>query len=488
MARAAAVLGLGCAVLVMRPAPAPADGPFVEGSGDAVANVGRVVARASGLPFAVTYGGSLGHYQGTTARGEAAALDLGVLGVLLTTPVGCGRAPLSPDQLPKRTVADSHAGAASASKDAAGGGPVAAGREEAAARPGARGEAAYSSAALGVGELFGAGEAKSSGVAELVEGKERRATAAVRIGNVDLAGGLVSLRGLRWSAEQRTGPGGVVVGADGTFGLDTIVVGGIALPTDTPLKLAAALGAANQAIGPFGLRLEPPQVTTSTGDREVWVTPLKLVLGDGTVARPLLGPLMSSTQPTREALLAAMKGFGNGDGCNLGQAGGFAFTFADIVAAAMEGAGGIDLEFGGVLATTEGVDYGDPFGLIPPGLPTVAPVAAPAVRPRPPAPKLPADEGPELWPPPDSGAATVAGPPPPAGPVQSAAPVAATPAAPVASVAVTRRCESTSQGRVSGCSRGVPLPASAAALGFAGLLFGGDWWRTRRRTTKGVPA
>ncbi|MDQ1568800.1 MAG: hypothetical protein QOF96_3680, partial [Actinomycetota bacterium] len=76
MARAAAVLSLGGAVLVFGSAPAPADSPasspagspadapggsFVAGSGDAVANVGRVVARASGLPLATTFGGALAH-------------------------------------------------------------------------------------------------------------------------------------------------------------------------------------------------------------------------------------------------------------------------------------------------------------------------------------------------------------------------------------------------------------------------------------------
>ncbi len=447
------------------------------GSGDAVANVGRVVARASGLPLATTYGGALAHYQGTTARGEAAALDLGVLGVLLTTPMGCGRAPLSPDQLPKRTVADSHAGAASASKDVAGAGPLGAGREEASARPGAKAEAVYTSAALGLGELMASGEGRSSGAAELVDGKERRATASVRFGTVDIAGGLVSLRGVRWAAEQRTGPGGLVLGSGGTFGIDTVVVAGLPLPTDTPLKLAAAFGAANQVIAPFGVRLEPPQVTKTPGDREVRVTPLKLVLGDGTAARPLLGPLMSGAQPARAALLEAMKGFGSG-GCDLGTAGGLAFTFVDVVAAAMEGAGGIDLELGGVLATTEGVDYGDPFGLIPPGLPTVAPVVAPAVRARPAVPAVTSEERPEPLPALDSGRVAVAAPALPAG---VAAPGAPRTGAPVAVLPATRRCESTNRGRVSGCSRGAPTAAGLGALGFALTLFGGDWWRTRRR-------
>ena len=483
----AVVASLGCALLVLRPASAPAGGTFVAGSGDAVADVGRVVARASGLPFAVTYGGALAHYQGTTARGEAAALDLGVLGVLLTSPMGCGRAPLSPDQLPKRTVADSRAGAASASRDEAGGGPVGAGREEAAARPGAKGEAAYSSAALALGQMLAAGEAKSAGVTELVDGKERRASAAVRFGNVDLAGGLVALRGLRWSAEQRTGPGGAVVAAGGTFGLDTMVVGGVALPTDTPLRLAAAFGAADRVLAPLGLRIEPPQVTKSSGEREVRVTALKVVVGDGTVARPLLGPLMTGAQPVREALLAAMKGLGKGDDCNLGQAGGLGFTFVDVVAAAMEGAGGVDFELGGVLATTEGIDYGDPFGLIPPGLPTVAPVAAPAVRPRPSAPKTADDGSVETATSTGPGPLAVAAPAAP-GTVPTAAAPAATAPAPVAVVPATRRCESTSVGRSSGCSHGLPRPASAAALGLAVALFGTDWWRTRRRPARGASA
>ncbi|MEW6472258.1 MAG: hypothetical protein AB1679_08305 [Actinomycetota bacterium] len=477
------MLGLGCAVLLgAAAAPAPAQTAFVNGSGDAVANLGRVVARASGLPLATTFGGARAHYQGISARGEAAALDLGVLGVLLTTPMGCGRALLTPDQLPKRTVADSNAGEVSASKDVAGGGPVGVGREAASARPGARGEGSFTSAALEVGELLASGEGRSSSAAELVVGQERRASASVSLSNVDIAGGLVSLRGLRWATEQRTGAGGVVLGAGGTFGVDTVVVAGVPLPTATPLELAAAFGAANKVIAPFGLRLEPPQVTKSTGDREVRVTPLKLVLGDGTAAKPLLGPLMSGLQPAREVLLKAMKGFGS-DGCNAGGAGGLAFTFVDVVAAAMQGSGGIDLEIGGVLATTEGIDYGDPLGLIAPGLPTLPVVPAPIVRPRPTAPSVTVEEPVGAWP---GGVGPGAAPAPVApstSPGEAAAPAGPAPAPEsVAVVPATRRCESTSRGRVSGCSRGAPLPASAAALAAALLLFGGDWWRSRRRS------
>lgn len=482
LARAAALVGLGCTVLVAASPPAPAGGPFVQGSADAVATVGRLVARASGLPLAVTFGSALGHYQGITARGESATLDLGVLGLLLTTSAGgCGgggRSPFPPDQLPQRTVADSRSGEVSASRDVAGGGPVGFGRQEASARPGALGQAAYTSTALGLGALLASGEGRSSGAAELVDGQERRAQAEVRFVNVDIAGGRVSLRGLRWTAEQRTGPGGLVRGAEGTFGVDTVTVAGIPLPTATPLQLAAAFGAANEVIAPYGLRLEPPRVTKSTGDREVRVTPLKLALGGATAAQPLLGPLMSETQPAREALLDAMRGFGYGD-CNLGAAGGLSFTFVDVVAAALGGNGGIDLELGGVLATTEGIDYGDPLGVIEPGLPTLPPLVAPPDRSRPAVPDVTTEESEEAWPGSDSGVAAVAAPAAPT--PEAAAPAAPPVAGPVAVVPVTRRCESTSRGRASGCSRGAPLPASAAALGAAVLFFGADWWRTRRR-------
>lgn len=481
------MLSVGCAVLLgASAAPAPALEPaFVNGSGDAAANLGRIVARASGLPLATTYGGARAHYQGTSARGEAAAADLGVLGLLLTTPMGCGRAPLTPDQLPKRTVADSSGGEASASKDVAGRGPVGAGRESAMARPGAKGEGSFTSAALELGKLLASGEGSSSSAAELVPGQERRATAAVRFGHLDIAGGLVSLRGLRWATEQRTGAGASVQSATGTFGVDTIVVAGVPLPTATPVELAAAFGVANQAIAPFGLRLEPPQVTKTTGDREVRVTPLKLVLGDGTAAKPLLGPLMSGLQPAREALLEAMKGFGRGKGCNLGGAGGVAFTFVDVFAAAMQGSGGIDLELGGVQATTEGIDYGDPFGVIAPGLPTLPLAPAPVVHSRRAAPGDTIDEALEVPAGPDGAPVGPVPAAPPTSPGEAAAPPGP-PAAPgpVAELAATRRCESTSRGRPSGCSRGAPLPAAAGALGAGLALLGGDWWRSRRRSTR----
>ena len=62
------------------------------------------------------------------------------------------------------------------------------------------------------------------------------------------------------------------------------------------------------------------------------------------------------------------------------------------MAAALGGNGGIDLELGGVLATTEGIDYGDPFGVIPPGLPTVPPLVVPSVRPLPAVPSVTIEE------------------------------------------------------------------------------------------------
>ena len=479
LTRFAAMLSLVASVVLLGSGRAPAGTTFVAGSGDATANLARVVARAAGLPLATTYGGARAHYQGESARAESATLDLGVLGVMLASPMACGRALLTPDQLPKRTVAHSGGGEASATKDVAGTGPVGAGREEASARPAARSEAAYTSAALALGELLASAEGRSSGATELVDGVERRARAEVRFGHLDLAGGLVQLRGLRWHAEHRTGAEGAVLGAAASFGLEGVTVAGIPLTTATPLALASALAAANEAIGPFGLRLEPPQVSEDRDDREARIGPLKLVIGDATAGQPLVGPVMEALLPAREALLELLAGGGE-DECNPGTAGGFALTFADVVAAALVGSGGIDLELGGAMATTEGIDYGDPLGLVAPGIPTAP--ASPPPAPRPARSLAPVAAAEPLAVPPVE----------PTGPAPAVAAVAAPdrPAAspPVAAVPASRRCESTSRGGAPGCSRGAPLAASAGALALAMALFGADWFRSRGRGPAAVPA
>jgi len=265
-----------------------------------------------------------------------------------------------------------------------------------------------------------------------------------------------------------------VLGADASFGLEGITVAGLPLTTATPLALAGALAAANQAIGPFGLRLEPPQVSEDRDDREARIGPLKLVIGDATASQPLVGPVMEAVLPAREALLELLAGGGD-DECNPGTAGGFALTFADVVAAALGGSGGIDLELGGAMATTEGIDYGDPFGLVAPGLPTVLPASPP------PAPRPARSAAPVAVPEPEPLVPSVAfTAPAPTGAV-IAAPDLPLASPPVAVVPGSRRCESTSRGGAPGCSQGAPLAASAGALALAMALFGADWFRSRSR-------
>ena len=230
---------------------------------------------------------------------------------MLTTPMGCGRSRSPPTSSRSGRWPTPRPAEASASKDMAGNGPVGAGREAGLGPARARGEAAFTSAALALGELLASGEGRSA---------ERRR--AGRRGGA-AGGGRGALRTTSTSPAgwSRCGGCGGSRAADGARRRGARAPAARSASTrsswpasrcrpDTPLELAAAFGAANQVIAPFGLRLEPPQVTKSTGDREVRVTPLKLVLGDGTAARPLLGPLMEALQPGREALLEAMKGFG----------------------------------------------------------------------------------------------------------------------------------------------------------------------------------
>jgi hypothetical protein len=471
-----ATLAIGASLVFLTPAPAPAENEFVPGSAGAAAVVGRLVVRASGLPLATTVGGALARYQGETARAQAAALDLGALGVVLTTPF-CEGAAMEPDQLPQPTVADSGRGDEPASKEVAGTGGVVAGKEEASADPGPHSAAAFTTSGADLGGLVVVRDGRSASTTRLVPGQERRASAEVRFGNIDLAGGLVKLRGLLWEAEHRTGPGGAGLASTGSFGLDGMEVAGLPLPTATPIDLHRSLGSANEALAPFGLSLQAPVVTETGEGRRVRVSPLKVAIGDATATQPIVAPVVTGLLPVREGLLALLDSW-PGSGCDPGSAGGLAFTAVDLFAGALEGAGGIDVELGGVSAETDGTDYGDPLGLVPPGVGSVAP--APTVaRSRPsvqqPAPDLPAPAAALPAPPRERPAAgDEVGVAMPAPPRPTAAVVAMAPA--------TRRCESTSAGGRSRCSRGSPVVASGLAIGIALTLLGGDFVKSRHRT------
>ncbi|MEA2670168.1 MAG: hypothetical protein QOG45_388 [Chloroflexota bacterium] len=469
--RLVALLGTAGLVTLVIPQPAGArtDAGFVNGSGTARGTALRLAPHTGGLTYAITTGDSLASYQGTEGRAQAQALDLGVFGLILTTVAACGQQPpLKPEQVPAPVQANSSHGPSSSTHSLAGGEIAAGGTETAAAR--ANGSSADASGvSLDLPGVLGVGAAVSHAETRLVPGLRREAHADASIASVSLAGGAVQLLGLRWDVTQHTGEAPV---SSGGFHVDEIRTGGQVLPPglldQVPGPAQQVVGSfeqANRALAPFGIHLTPPAVRTLQ-DGTVDVGPLRISLGGTTQLSQPLGAALAAAQPARDAVVAMLKSdpqncqdprSGLGPPVNAG------LLAADIAYGGLTGTGGVDVELGGVHASTEGIAYRNPFGDLLP-LPPLGGTTATDTTP------------------PD-GVTPAAPPAAPAGP----APAGTTVISPAtAGRSVTACVTPGSLGR-SGCSaRDLARAAAAGGLGVALLLFAGDALLLLRRRRAGA--
>jgi hypothetical protein len=466
----AALLGVAGLVTVLVPLPTGAriqpQAPFVDGSGTARATALGLAPRTGGLSYAVTTGETLASYQGTEGRAEAQALDLGVLGLLLTTVSACGQPPLlKPDQVPGPVQANSSHGPATVSRSLAGGDLVAGGVQTATAHSGSS-AADAAAAVLALPGVLSVAGATSHADTRLVPGRLREAHAEASVASVDLAGGLVQLRGLHWDVTQHTG---TAPARAGSFHVDEVLVGGGAAPAAPAGPLGglaaplpptpASLDQANTVLAPLGIHLAAPQVRTAP-DGTVEVDPLRISLGGATQLSKPLGAALAAAQPGRDALAGLLKG--DPQNCadprsSLGPLAGAGMLLADIAGGGLTGTGGADVLLGGVHATTEGIAYGSPFGDL--GVPPALPAAAGA----PPGSAPPPPGGGSLPPPPAAAPAAPAATVPPVGGRTVSACVGGTPAHP------------------GGCVPDAARAAAAGGLAVAVLLFAADAALMRRR-------
>jgi hypothetical protein len=366
----AALLGsAGLLTLVIPQAAGARTGTgFIDGSGAARGTTIRLAPHTGGLTYAVAIGDSLASYQGSEGRAQAQALDLGIFGLILTTVSACGQQPpLKPEQVPGPAQANSSHGPSTTTHSFAGGDLAAGGTETAAAQPNGS-SADASGATLDLPGVLTVGAAVSHAQTRLVPGVRREAHADASIASVSLAGGAVQLLGLHWDVTQHTGDTPV---HDGGFHVDQIRLGGQSLPSGLlggapgPVEqVAQSLDQVNQALAPFGMHLTQPAVRTLQ-DGTVDVGPLRISMGGTTQLSAPLGSGLASAQPARDALATMLKS--DPQNCQdprsglapLANAG---LLLADITYGGLTGTGGLDVELGGVHATTEGVAYRNPFG------------------------------------------------------------------------------------------------------------------------------
>lgn len=308
------------------------------GRGSAFAQGVKVDPRGGRLSFGITYGMALAGHQNTVAIADARSVDLGPIGTTLAGQSCTGGDPTLPKEdqpqplearstdegadqeqveseigVEKRAVANSEPYARAVATTAGGGDP----------------------AAVAIGATSSLTE---SGI---VDGR-RIARSRTVVEQIVLAGGQVVLEGLRWEALYQSAP---AEEAKGSFTIDGLVVGGerVPLPEDNPLE---GLAEANAVLLPLGFRLDPPSVRNESGIQ--FVEPLRIGVVPSTARESVIGPVFNGVQPVRESVFDAMI---EAD-CRAATA----ITVLDLVLNAVTGAGSLNIEVGGVTATSDDIE------------------------------------------------------------------------------------------------------------------------------------
>ena len=335
----------------------PGSNAWVPGDANATAQAITVHPSTAGLGYDVTLATSVADYQAALAQAESQTFDGGAL-VLAATTTQCNGSPpvVAQSQLPQPVVVESNNGNASETKTLSSGynGPgPGAGVEQASATTQPQAAATTKLADFVVPGGLDISGSQSSAFAQQLSGTVRQATSTADVGQVTLAGGLVSLNGLHWRSTQETGPGGAITQATGSFSLGSVTVAGVTTPVSAD-NVTPVVAAVNTALAPTGFHVGPiPTMSENSADGTVSVPPLAIGIDSSALGAQLVGPLLGDGDTLRQALDQALLGVS----CQMG----IPLTVRDIALGALAGGGGIDLELGGVADDSNGTAYANPF-------------------------------------------------------------------------------------------------------------------------------
>lgn len=381
---AAALVAGALSITALSAGPVTAQTTFAPGTGTSSAGVARLQLRSSGAAIGFGLGVARSRFAGAQGNAEAASVDLGLVDTVAKAPLVCGYsadAIVPPGVVPARVAVSSGDGAVEQRTASAGaGGPLQFGSQYGAAAPDASAAAIVDGVSLdlpGVLQLLGG---TASSTARLVPGSQRRSSAESALSGLSLAGGLVRLTGLRWTAGHGTGAQSE---ATAGFSASSVSVGGQVLPSANAGQMKAALDAANTALAPNGLSLGMPEVTR--GAAGIAVGPLRLSVSATPELRAALnGPLLA-VQPLRTQLLGLITPLRVSPDCGPATVLGLGYLVVDLATLVLGDQGALDVDLGGAAAGTDGTAYANPFdspadlvhGLVPPAAPPPGTVALP---------------------------------------------------------------------------------------------------------------
>lgn len=333
----------GCvAIVVLLMAAAPShqaaaqDSPFGVGSGRASAKYLKVGPSRGSLSLAPTVGLALSDFLNTRGRGDVRTADFAALEDSLP--------PELVEALPTVKVESTDEGSEDG-ETASLGTPaeVPVGLSAATLRASA-GTAPYGRSSFDLApidlEVVKVGGGTAEAFSGIVDGNVREAVGTVEIGKVDIGGGTLVLEGLRWEAVHRSGAASV---EQGTFTVGAVSVTGqrFAVPEGTEQPLDDVLAAAQPLLGPLGLQVMLPKPRIENGFVEM--TPLRIRVANSELGA-VVGPVLEAAQPARDAVVDAIRsGSEDVDAVIL---------LADVALGVLAGGSTLDIELGGVTATT----------------------------------------------------------------------------------------------------------------------------------------
>ena len=320
---------------------------FAAGTGRAAAKLVKVGPSRGALTLAPQVGLALSDFIGTRGRGDVRFADLAALETSLP--------PEAVSQLPVVKVESSDENSEAGETLTVGTPPevplkVGAAELHADAGPAPYGASSFTAGSIGIG-IGTIGGARASARSGVVDGNARESLATVEVPRLELAEGAVVLEAIRWEARHRTGEGAIET-ATFSIGGATVAgqpVGG-ASGGDVPLAdLSAAL---KPVLDPLGIEVVFPVARIEGGIAELSPMRLRMTASD---AAPALVPVTDAIQPARDALVGPVRE-GSGEQADA------AILLGDIALGVLAGGSKLDIEIGGVTATTAEPAAGFRFG------------------------------------------------------------------------------------------------------------------------------
>lgn len=322
--------------------------PPPPGSASAQASVLSIVAQTAGAPFTVNFGEASSAYVQTEDEAKSATVDLGGLGFVLSELPVCGQPALPLKDQPQVLSIDSANETGTKHSQGNVGGL---GTETVQATTSPQSASSRTEAGVTLGSLLSVSASGRTRVSYDSSGQQE-ATATVTEA-VSIAGGLIRLEGLTWQATNRSG---VEADSSASFHIGAVVIGGVSQPLDLSPALPSAMviGAVNQLLTPFGFSISLPAMPAGASGGRAAMSPLNLHFAGSPADQVVVGPVSTLVSGVEAALKGAST---NGSNCaqitNLvGNLSNIGDTVANLVLGIAQGAGGLDINLGGVNAET----------------------------------------------------------------------------------------------------------------------------------------